>query len=366
MQFKVPKNEILLPLQHISRIATSKVIPILSGVLIMVDPGRMILVGGDSNNILNYELSNDKFEYVESGSIVLPITKLYEMIKKMDGDWIQIELIGNHSVHIVCGNSNFRLVGMDASEYPEVSMEQSGQQMTLNGEILKDLINQTIYAISSREETPILTGVHIQLQHDRVCFTACDRHRVARMTEELTSDLSEERIIAGKTLVEIKNIVKDGVPVLIDILEHRVIFKQGSFTYAVTPMEGRYPNIEKMINMESSSRAVVSTKNLLRTLERSMIISDSGTGFITTMRMTDDHLKIFCQSENGYLDENVMLESQDGDSYEINYNIKYALDALKTIRTEHTAIYYSLNQRLIVFKPYEQESALHLIMGALK
>lgn len=366
MQFKIAKHEILVPLQHISRIATSKVIPILSGVLVIVNPDRMILVGGDSNNILRYELSNDKFEYAESGSIVLPIAKLYEMIKKMDGDWIRIERMANHSVHIVCGNSNFRLVGMDADEYPDVRMEQSGQQMMINGEKLKELISQTMYAISSREETPLLTGIHIQLHHNQVQFTACDRHRVARMTECLECEISEEKVIAGKTLAEIKNIVKDGDPVLIDILDHRVIFKQGAFTYAVTPLEGRYPNIEKMIRMESGSRAVVSTKNFLRTLERTLIISDRGNGYITTMRKSDDHLKIFCQSENGYLDEMITLELHDGDNYEINYNIKYAIDALKAIRTEYTAIHYSHNQKLIVFKADEQESSVHLIMGALK
>lgn len=366
MKFKIQKDDILLPLQHISRIATSKVIPILNGVLIKVDSNRMILVGGDSNNILRYELNNDRFTFAESGSIVLPIAKLYEIIKKMDEEWIQMSLIENHIVHIVSGNSNIRLVGMDAVEYPNVNMEKSEQQVAIPGDVLIDLISQTIYAISSREDTPLLTGVHIQVSQDAVCFTTCDRHRAARMIKGIASGLSEDIIINGKTLVEIKNIVKNESPVIMDFLEHRVIFKQGSFTFAVTPMEGRYPNIEKMIGMESSTKVVVSTKQLLRSLERSLIISDSNTGFITTMQINNDHLKIFCQSENGFMDEHIKLESLEGDGYEINYNVKFALVALKTIRTEYTAIYYGVKQRLIVFKPHEQENVLHLIMGALK
>lgn len=366
MQFKVPKDEILIPLQHISKIANSKSIPILSGVLITVDPELMILVGGDSNNMMRYELSKDKFTFMKSGSVVLPIDKLFEIIKKMDEDWIQVELLENDCVHIVSGDSNFRLVGMDAGEYPQVRLDYSGIPIELNGEVLKVLINQTIYAISSREDNPLLTGVHIKLNDKLVCFTACDRHRVARMTVMLASGVSAENIISGKALVDIKHILKDDLPVHINFLEQRMLFKQGSLTYAVTPMEGKYPNIEKMISMESSSKVVVSTPKLLRSLERSMIISDSSMGFITTMQINNDHLRISCQSDNGYMDENIVLESATNDIFEIKCNVKFALDALKTIRTEKTAIHYNRNQKLIVFKPHEQESALHLIMGALK
>lgn len=366
MKFKITKDTLLLPLHHISRIATSKVIPILSGVLITVEQERILLVGGDSNNILRYELSHDKYKYIQAGSIVLPIAKFHEIIKKMDGETIEVDLIDHTSVNIISGNSKFRLNAMDASEYPEVKMECSGKGITVNGAILKDMIQQTIYAISTREEAPILTGVHMRMDHDFICFTACDRHRVARITEELPTGISENRIISGKSLVEIRNIVKDELPVSIDFLEHRVVFSQGNFTYGLTPLEGRYPDIEKMITMEPSTKAVVTTKDLLRALERSMIISDNGNGFITTMSVINDNINIFCNSENGYLDESITLESLNGNNFELNYNVKYALDALKTIRTEYTAIYYSLNQRMIMFKPYEQDNTLHLIMGAMK
>ncbi|MGM1048776.1 MAG: DNA polymerase III subunit beta [Bacillota bacterium] len=366
MKFIVPKDALVLPLQHISRIATSKVIPILSGVLITVEPERILFVGGDSHNILRYELSNDKFNYIKSGSIVLPIAKLHEIIKKMDGETIEVDLIDRTIVNIVSGNSKFRLIGMDASEYPEVRMEHSGKGFTMKGAILKDLIQQTIYAVSTREETPLLTGVHMRMNDDFICFTACDRHRVARITEQLPTDISENRIISGKTLVEIRNMVKDELPVRIDFLEHRVVFNQGTFTYAVTPLEGRYPDIERMISMEPNTKAIVSTKDLLRALERSMIISDNGNGFITTMQIRNGYINIYCQSENGNLDENITLESLNGNDFEFNYNVKYAIDALKTIKTEYTAIYYSINQRMIIFKPHEQENSLHLIMGAMK
>lgn len=366
MKFKIYKDEIVLPLQHIAKVATSKVIPILSGVLISVNSEKLTLVGGDSNNFLRYELLKDKFTFIQAGSIVLPVSTFYEIIRKMDGEMIEVELIGNSSVEIIAGESKFSITGMEASEYPEVKIDGGGQQVIMSGGRLKNLIHQTLYAISTREETPILAGVNFIVNPDFIRLISCDRHRLARVTDNVQTRTNEKRIISGKTLAEIKNIVKDDLPVQINFVHNRVQFKQGIFTYTVTPLEGTYPDTERMITMDSHTVAVVSTKNLIRALERSMIISDSGTGFIIRMQISDTQIRIYCQNETGHLDEHIILQGLVGDGFEINYNVKYALDALKTIQTEHTAIHYNSTKRMIIFKPDGQENTVHLIMGAMK
>jgi DNA polymerase III subunit beta len=366
MKFKINKEEISLPLQHIAKVATSKVIPILSGVLITVSSEKLTLVGGDSNNFLRYELLKDKFTFIQAGSIVLPISTFYEIIRKMDGEMIEVELIGGTSVDIVAGESKFCITGMEASEYPEVRIEDGGQQVIMSGDSLKNLIYQTLYAISTREETPILSGVNFIVNTDFIRLISCDRHRLARVTYKIQTGTNEKRIIPGKTLAEIKNIVKDDLPVQINFAHNRVQFKLGMFTYVVTPLEGTYPDTDRMITMDTHTLAVVPTKNLIRALERSLIISDSSTGFIIRMEIGDKYIRIYCQNENGHLDEHITLHSLAGDSFEINYNVKYALDALKTIQTEHTAIHYNSTKRMIIFNPEGQENTIHLIMGAMK
>ena len=366
MKFKINKDEIVLPLQHITKVATSKVIPILSDVLITVSSEKITLVGGDSNNFLRYELLKDKFTFIRAGSIVLPISTFYEIIKKMDGEMLEVELINDSSVDVIAGESKFRITGMDASEYPEVRIEDGGQQVIMSGDHLKNLIQQTLYAISTKEEAPILSGINIIVDNDSIRFISCDRHRLARVTEVFRTGIYENRVISGKTLAEIKNIVKDDLPVQINFVHNRVHFKQGIFTYTVTPLDGTYPDTERMITMDFHTVAIVSTKNLIRALERSLIISDSSTGFIIRMQISDKQIRIYCQNENGHLDEQIILHSMFGDSFELNYNVKYALDALKTIQTEHTTIHYNRTKRMIVFKPDGQENTIHLIMGAMK
>src|SRR5699024_12396185 len=50
---------------------------------------------------------------------------------------------------------------------------------TLFRSLLKSLIRQTVFAISTMETRPILTGVNVQLIDSTLTFTATDGHRLA-------------------------------------------------------------------------------------------------------------------------------------------------------------------------------------------
>ena len=70
------------------------------------------------------------------------------------------------------------MVGLDPEEFRLPAIEES-KMFRIPGDLLKTMIRQTVFAVSTNESTPILTGVLWNLAGDKLKFVATDRHRLA-------------------------------------------------------------------------------------------------------------------------------------------------------------------------------------------
>src|SRR5699024_11674570 len=80
-------------------------------------------------------------------------------------------------VTIQSGKSVFKLNGQDAEEYPQLPTLQTEHSFEIQADLLKTLIKQTAFAVSTMETRPILTGVNLTLKDGLLNFTATDRDR---------------------------------------------------------------------------------------------------------------------------------------------------------------------------------------------
>ncbi len=117
-------------------------------------------------------------EVLETGGIVLQAKFFSEIVKKLPKDTVEIEVLNHFQTVIRSGKSEFNLNGLDAEEYPHLpQIEENGIKVATD--LLKTMIRQTVFAVSTSETRPILTGVNWQMENGELTCIATDSHRLA-------------------------------------------------------------------------------------------------------------------------------------------------------------------------------------------
>ncbi len=152
-------------------------------------------------------------EQIEPGSIVLQAKYFPEIVRKVPMNAVEIESDAQLNVTIRSGSAEFKLNGQDAEEYPQLPKLHSEDSFELPADLLKNVIKETVFAVSTQETRPLLTGVNVRVQEDQLHFVATDSHRLAsRQIPVSTNEAAlgfQNVVIPGKSLTELNKILDE-------------------------------------------------------------------------------------------------------------------------------------------------------------
>lgn len=373
MQFKINKNYLVNGLQHASRAVSAKTtIPILTGIKFEVDDNGLTITSSDSDITIQMTIPPNKNDQeiltvVKEGKIVLP-KYIVDIVKKLPSDEIEFNMVDNLTVLVKSGKSEFRLNGYDAEEFPDLPSFNEEYQFNIKSDLFKTMIRQTIFAVSSLESRPILTGVLWQLEDSILRFIATDSHRLA-MRESIVESPDNLKfsniVVPGKSLNELSKILSDDQKeVNIIVNENQMIVKIGSLIFISRLLDGTYPDISRIIPNQGKSSIVLKTKDLLDAIERaSLIVKDSKNSLVKLTTFEDLTMEITSNlPEIGKVTENLTLKEYSGDSLKISFNAKYAIEALKAIDSQDILIDFTGALSPFLIKPMDSVKMLYLIL----
>src|SRR5699024_6927839 len=126
------------------------------------------------------------------------------------------------------------LNGQDANEYPLLPQVEADNSFELPIDLLKDVIKQTAFAVSTMETRPILTGVNVKLENKRLHFTATDSHRLASREIPISETNVEFQsvVIPGKSLNELAKILEDTEEEIdISVTDNQILFRTKNLNF---------------------------------------------------------------------------------------------------------------------------------------
>jgi DNA polymerase-3 subunit beta len=374
MKLTILKDHLNESITHVSKAISSRTtIPILTGIKIDATSQGVTLTASDTDiSIQSFtpleigELA--VIELFQPGSVVLPAKFFIEIIRKLPSQSIEIEVKNNFQTTIRSGTSEIQIMGLDPEEYPLLPQIQESKMIQVPSDLLKTMIKQTSFAVSTNESTPILTGVLWSIAGDKLKFIACDRHRLA--TREISIELEEHQtlpniVISGRTLNELSKILPDQNS-LIDIVisDNQVLFKIHSILFYSRILDGTYPDTSKLIPQSFQTEMVMNTKELADAIDRAYLLSREDKTNIVKMVMGEDKtIEISSSSsELGKFTEQLSLHKITGDLLRISFNSKYMLDALKVIDSDFIQLGFTGAMQPIIIKPEEATNILQLIL----
>lgn len=373
MKFTIKRDLLILAVQDVMKaISARAVIPILSGMKIEASIHGITLTGSDSDiSIESFIPTEDNgivnVEDIEPGSIVLQAKYFPDIVKKLPMDTVEFSVDANHKVQISSGKAEFNLVGQNAAEYPHLPQLQTDESLEIPIPLIKNMIKQTVFAVSSMETRPILTGVHMKLEENEFTFTATDSHRLAMRKTSINATNIEFNnvVVPGKSLTELSKILDDSEEIVeISVTNNQILFRTKHLSFLSRLLDGNYPETSRLIPEESKTKLTVKTKELLQTIDRASLLAREERNNVVKLTTQDSSvLEITSNSpEVGNVQEDIVVESIVGEDLKISFSSKYMMDALKSMEYDEVTIDFTGAMRPFVILPKDDESILQLIL----
>ncbi|AVQ97530.1 DNA polymerase III subunit beta [Oceanobacillus sp. M65] len=373
MKFVIQRDQLISSVQDVMKAISSRtVIPILTGMKIEAKESGITLTGSDSDiSIESFipaeENGNVNVEQIEAGSIVLQAKYFPDIVRKLPEKTVEIESDENLKVTIRSGKAEFNLNGQDAEEYPQLPKLQTDDSFELPIDLLKSLIKQTVFAVSTMETRPILTGVNIKLENGNLTFTATDSHRLASReipVSEAPGQLPTV-VVPGKSLNELNKILDDTEETVeISVTNNQILFRTKNLNFLSRLLDGNYPETSRLIPEQSKTVLHVKTKELLSTIDRASLLAKEERNNVVRLSTKGNGLiEITSNSpEVGTVAEEITVPSISGEELKISFSSKYMIDALKAIEYEEVKVEFTGAMRPFIIRPANDDPILQLIL----
>ena len=152
-----------------------------------------------------------KIPFINVNSIRAKIKSFFaEIVKKLPESTVDLEVYAHLQTIIRSGKAEYKLNGLNAEDYPQLPQMEEQHMYSMPIDLLKNIIRQTIFAVSTSETRPVLTGVNWRIEDGQLICIATDSHRLAmRKTVINGNGDSYSVVVPGKSLSELSKILDD-------------------------------------------------------------------------------------------------------------------------------------------------------------
>lgn len=330
MKFICPTNILNKAVQTVTRaIKVKPATPILSGLHIIAKDNKLRLEGTDLGLSIGCDIDTT---VKEEGEAVINAKFFAELSRKLPGDLVEATMEPDgKKLAVESGNSKFSLLVMDAKDYPSFPTLAEAKSISIKESEISQLIEKTIYATSTDETKPLFTGVLFDFKANKLTAVGTNAHRMALKTIPVENTEPFQVIISSKALAEVGRNIKDDSDksIEIEISKNLVLFRLEDATIVSVLINGRFPDYERIMPPEFTTKLKVDKKELADAVDRVALFSDNNDYSIVKFLIEQNSLTIMSQSQASGAGKETLSCQTDTDGLKIAFNAKYLMDLLK-------------------------------------
>jgi len=372
MRVTVLQENLARGLSIVSRaVSPRSTLPVLANVLIATDEGRLRL------SATNLELGITCWipaRIEQEGSTTVPARTFGDLINTLPADQVQLSLdVQTQSLNLRSGASNTDIKCIDAQEFPPMPVPDMEGAIQLNVVDFKEMIHQVAFAASTDEARPVLMGVLMQIEKDKVTMAAADGFRLSVRKAVLSSPAPHPltAIIPARALSELARIASDGeemVSMVVPKGRGQVVFRVKDVELVSQLIDGAFPDYQQIIPRNYTSRTLVSTASLLKACKQAEIFAREGSNVARLDIKASNggavagEVEISATSEETGKNETIVEATVDGSGVLIAFNVKFMREVLEVIKSPNVALETSSPNAPGVIRPVGEDDFLHVIM----
>lgn len=360
MKFNVSSSDLNQGLSAvIGAVPTKATLPILETILFESEEGRLKLTATDLEiSIIEYLDA----EIEEEGAIAIPAKRLLETLRQLPDITVFFEVDASQNVRFKTDKGNYKLVGEEADEFPEVPDMNEGVTLSTSTDLIQNAIGKTMFAVSTDDLRPAMMGVYFDIASDESKFVATDGHRLVKfVNKNLTSAEPLSFIVPDKALNLVSKAL-DGTDCELTVSNDHAQFKSGNTIIITRLINEQYPNYESVIPRDNDKELLIDKNQMLATVRRVSVFSSTTTRQIR-LQLDNDKLTIRAEDldMSSEARETIACDYGSGEM-EIGFNARYLADVLSNVDGEEARFEFSTPNRAGIVKPAKEEDGEEMLM----
>jgi len=309
MHFRIKRIKLLNALAKATRaVSVRSPLPVLTGIKFDLQAHQLILTGSDSDITIQTIIDeDDDLVILKEGAVVLNSRYIFDIVRKINSDDIEIEIIDGLLTRIKGSQIEYSLNGTDAIEYPRIDLSKTGTHFMMNALVLKNIIGETKFAASDKETRPILTGINFKA-HDHVLeVVATDSYRLAKKIISIDEDVTFNITIPKLSLDEISKIIEKDELIELYVSERKVLFVFDKNIIQTRLIDGSYPDTARLIPLEFDYELDINRADLLNAIDRVSLLLNEQNNIVKLDMSNEQVILSSYQQEIGSVKENHLL-----------------------------------------------------------
>ena len=369
MRFIVSTSTLLKQLLAVNGASSSStVLPILENFLFEIKDGILTISATDLQTSMTTSLP---VESKEDGKVAIPSKILLETLKTLPDQPISFSVDDStFSIEISAGDGKYKLSGENGEDFPKIPAVENASSVSMPSAVLSEAINKTLFAVSSDELRPAMTGVYCQLSPEHITFVATDAHKLVRYRRlDAKSETATTFILPKKALALLKSsLPTDDAQVAVEFNSTSAFFRFGNINLICRLIDERYPDYEAVIPQNNPNKLIIDRSLFLNCLRRVVIFANKTTHQVR-LKITGSELNISSEDIDFANEAHERLTCQyEGDDMEIGFNAKFLIEMLNNLGGEEVLLEMSTPNRAGLLMPQshdEQEDVLMLVMPVM-
>ncbi len=333
MKFSLSREALLNPLQLVVGVVERRqTLPILSNVLLRLEGNRLSMTGTD----LEVEIkgSTEVVSSMAEGEVTVSARKILDICRSLpEGSQVDFSS-SDGKAQVVSEKSRFTLATLPANEFPSVDEGEQNVEFTVQGTVLRNLIDATSFAMAQQDVRYYLNGMLWEVTQNQLRAVATDGHRLAMCDTFCEVSVGEAKVAAilpRKGIIELSRLlVDDDVRVSIGSNHIRVTGVDYCFTSKL--VDGAYPDYDRVVPKGGDKLVVGDREQLKQAFSRTAILSNEKYRGVRVELVGGAMHLVANNPEQEEAQEEVTV-AYSGESLEIGFNVSYLLDVLNVLKS---------------------------------
>ena len=364
MKFIVSSSSLLKQLAAVNGVVSSNpIVPILENFLFQLDKSQLTVTASDLQTVM---ITQIEVESSDKGNIAIPAKLMLDTLRGLPEQPVTINVdLDTFGIEIVSDNGRYKLSGENPIDFPKIPTVTKAFSVDMTSHALSNAISHTIFATSTDDLRPAMTGVYLQLSADNATFVATDGHRLIRYKRlDIKSETDSTMIIPRKALTLLKSTLpSDNLPVHAEFSTSNAFFSFANIKMVCRLIDERFPDYENAIPTNNPNVLMIDRSELLQSLRRIAIYSNRTTHQIRLRMTAPNELAISAEDldYSNEANERLMCE-YNGEDMEIGFNAKFLIEMLNNADSHTLSFELSAANRAGIVIPTDKDDNEEILM----
>ncbi len=362
MKFIVSSSALLRQLQHISGvISANTVLPILEDFLFEIEKNRLSIVATDLETVMKVQL---EAESKESGRVCIPAKILLDSLKNIADQPLTFNIDKQFGVEITTDNGKYKVMGENPDNFPKDPSADETSSFELPASGLITAINKTLFAVSSDDLRPAMTGVLVEISKAGVQFVATDAHRLVRFRlKEIQGQKNDSLIVPKKPLNLLKSALPSGEEqIRLSYNSNHLFVQHGNMQMSCRLIDARFPDYKVVIPADNPYKLTLNRVDFQNALRRVSVFSNKSTNQVV-LSIHGSELQLASQDIDFSFEGTERMKCQyDGEDMSIAFNARFLIEMLGATNSDEIRIELASSTKAGIIKPVDQDDREELLM----